>query len=292
MIEFAKPEMQPALSLLWQECFHDPAQYPDFFLSRISLSRDCLTDIENGKLAAAVYFLPAQIYTGEKTLQSHYVFAAATTPSFRSRGLMSALLARMAEEGAKRGDCFSAVLPSDEGLYRFYAAAGYRSFFRVRLVDAARERLQALADGSLSCVCAAPELSCLNACRRQFLSSNSGSLLWDDRMLGVSLAVSRTYGDQLVCAGEGAAFSYALCRTEGTVCTVLEMAAESKACPALLAEILEKAPAKHYRFRLPVGNGPFPGEGEFVPFGMLKPLGGRSLADAGARSPYLGLGMD
>ncbi len=290
MIDFAKPEMQPALSLLWQECFHDPAQYPDSFLSRILLSRNCLTDVENGKLAAAVYFLPAQIFTEEKTLQAHYVFAAATMPSFRSRGLMKSLLARMAEEGKKRGDCFSAVLPSDEGLYRFYEAAGYRSFFRVRLVDAARERLQAAADGSLPC--AVPELSCLNACRRQFLSSNSGSLLWDDRMLGVSLAVSRTYGDRLVCAGEGTAFSYALCRTEGPVCTVLEMAAESKAFPALLAEILEKAPAEQYRFRLPVGNGPFPGEGKIVPFGMLKPLGGRNLADAGACCPYLGLGMD
>lgn len=290
MIEFAKPEMQPALSLLWQECFHDPAQYPDSFLSRISLSRDCLTDVENGKLAAAAYFLPAQIYNGEKTLQAHYVFAAATMPDFRSHGLMSALLARMAVEGEKRGDCFSAVLPSDEGLYRFYASAGYSSFFHVRLMDAARERLQALADENLPC--AAPELNCLNTCRRQFLSNSSGSLLWDDRMLGVSLAVSHTYGDQLVCAWKGAAFSYALCRTEGSVCTVLEMAAESNTFPALLAEILKKTSARQYRFRLPVGNGPFPGEGEIVPFGMLKPLGSRSLSDAGACSPYLGLGMD
>lgn len=290
MIEFAKPEMRPALSLLWQECFHDPAQYPDFFLSRISLSKDCLTDVENGKLAAAVYFLPAQISTGGKALQAHYIFAVATLPSFRSRGLMSSLLARTAVEGEKRGDCFSAVLPSDEGLYRFYAAAGYSSFFRVRLVDVPRERLQAAAGESQPC--AAPELHRLNDCRRQFLSSSSGSLLWGDRMLGVSLAVSQTYGDRLVCVEKGEAFSYALCRTEGSVCTVLEIAAESKGIPALMAAILKKAPAKIYRFRLPVGNGPFPGEGETVPFGMLKPLGSRSLTDAGAKNPYLGLGMD
>ncbi len=132
MIGFADWNMRRELSVLWQECFGDSKRIPNFFLNNIFSPRDCLVYRVGNELAAAVYLLPAGILCGGKTEQAHYIFAAATANRFRSRGFMSSLLAFAAIAGPKRGDCFSAVLPADEGLYRFYAGAGYEDFFRVR----------------------------------------------------------------------------------------------------------------------------------------------------------------
>ena len=99
MTGFARRGMRQELSRLWQSCFGDPAEYPDFFLSRLVSPQDCLVTTVDGKLASAVYLLPAHIRTGGKSVPAHYIFAAATAPEFRSRGIMSALLRRAAEEG-------------------------------------------------------------------------------------------------------------------------------------------------------------------------------------------------
>ena len=219
-------------------------------------------------------------------------FAAATARRFRSHGFMSSLLAYAAIAGAERGDCFSAVLPSDDGLTRFYAEAGYGDFFRVRFAEAEEARLRALARSGGMPGRLLPDMAALNRVRANCLARNAGSLLWDDRMFRLSVSMSRVYGDRLVCAAEGGERAYALCRVENNACTVLESFASVAAFPALAAALLREVPAKLYRFRLPVGDMCFPGEGEPVRFGMLKALGGRTFADLVPENPYLGLGMD
>ncbi len=292
MIEFAEWNMRRELSALWQESFGDPKRIPDFFLNNIFSPRDCLVCRVGGELAAAVYLLPARVLCGGETRQAHYIFAAATAPRFRSRGFMSSLLAFAALAGAKRGDCFSAVLPADGGLTRFYAAAGYEVFFRVRFakVDAAALRDSAAPGGMRGRLL--PDAAALNRLRAGCLAGNSGSLLWDDRMFRLSLSLSRVYGDRLVCAAACGKKAYALCRTENGVCTVLEAFASGAAAPALAAALLREVPAQSYRFRLPADDARFPSAGEPVGFGMIRALGGRSPADLRPNNPYLGLAMD
>jgi hypothetical protein len=292
MIEFAQWNMRRELSALWQECFGDPKRIPDFFLNNVFSPRDCLVYRSGGELAAAVYLLPAQILSGGKAVRAHYIFAAATARRFRSRGYMSSLLAYAAIAGAERGDCFSAVLPADDGLCRFYAAAGYGDFFQVRFTDLTAGRLNSMAQPAGLQYRVLPDLAALNRLRTDCLAHNAGSMLWDDRMFRLAVSMSRVYGDRLVCAGAGGGHAYALCRVEEDSCDVLEAFASEKTFPALAAAILREAPAQRYRFRLPVGGRLLSGEGESVRFGMLKAVGGRLLPDIGPEHPYLGLAMD
>ena len=284
--------MRRELSALWCECFGDPKRVPDYFLNNVFSPRDCLVYRFGDELAAAVYLLPARILCGNKAEQAHYIFAAATAQKFRSRGFMSSLLAYAAIAGAKRGDCFSAVLPSDDGLYRFYAASGYSDFFRVRFAETDKAGLRAVAKPSGFPGRLLPDMTALNRLRGDCLAKNFGSLLWDDRMFCLAISVSRVYGDRLVCAAADGEWAYALCHVENDICTVLESVASGRAFPALAAALLREAPARRYRFRLPVGDMCFPDKGEPARFGMLKPLGGRSLTDIPAGDPYLGLAMD
>lgn len=292
MIGFAQWNMRRELSILWQECFGDPKRIPDFFLNNIFSPRDCLVYRVGGELAAAVYLLPARILCGGTTAQTHYIFAAATARRFRSRGYMSSLLAYAAIAGAERGDCFSAVLPADDELYRFYETAGYENFFRVRFAEEDSSRLRALARPGGMPGRLIPDMAALNRLRKDGLAGKSGSMLWDDRMFRLSVSMNRVYGDRLVCAETGGRWAYALCRMEDDVCTVLEFFARDGVFSALAGAILREAPARCYRFRLPAGGVKCSDGGGTVRFGMLKALGGRSLTDLTPENPYLGLGMD
>jgi GNAT superfamily N-acetyltransferase len=292
MIEFARWDMRRDLSALWQECFHDPKRYPDFFLNNIFSPRDCLVCRFGTEIASAVYLLPAQVAAGRRTRQAHYIFAAATLPRFRSRGCMSSLLAYAALAGAKRGDRFSLVLPSGESLYRFYGAAGYRGFFQARELSVPAGRLRALAKAGKPAGRLLLGSERLNSFRNRLLARCGGSMLWSGRMFHFAVSMSRVYGDRLICAEENGRPAYALCRTEGDLCSVLELMSGEAAFPALAAAILREAPAAGYRFRLPVAFGPFSGEGETVRFGMAKPLGGTLPGDVEPHGPYLGLAMD
>ena len=184
------------------------------------------------------------------------------------------------------------MLPSDDGLYRFYAASGYSDFFRVRFAETDKAGLRAVAKPSGFPGRLLPDMTALNRLRGDCLAKNFGSLLWDDRMFCLAISVSRVYGDRLVCAAADGEWAYALCHVENDICTVLESVASGRAFPALAAALLREAPARRYRFRLPVGDMCFPDKGEPARFGMLKPLGGRSLTDIPAGDPYLGLAMD
>lgn len=291
MIEFADWNMRPELSELWQKCFHEPQKYPDYFLGNIFSPRDCLVYRVGGKIAAVVYFIPAYILVNGNMVQAHYIFAAATEPSFRCRGYMSSLLAYASVAGAERGDHFSALLPSGESLYHFYEKSGYSSPFFVRRAEVPAERLQTIAlhGGWYECM---PSAECLNRLRRKCLFQYSGSFLWDDRMFRLSISLSRVYGDQLICVQHNGTPAYALCRKENNICTALETMADNNTFPALAAALLKKVPARQYRFRLPMMSPLFHGEGITERFGMLKPLGRAGICGVKTNAPYLGLGMD
>ena len=145
MIEFAQWNMRRQLSSLWQEAFGDQKRIPDFFLNNIFSPRDCLVFQIGGEIASVVYLLPSFIVSDGKKVPAHYIFAAATARKYRSRGYMSALLAYASIAGAKRGDHFSAVLPSSENLYGFYGAAGYSDFYEVCEPEIDRECLHRIA---------------------------------------------------------------------------------------------------------------------------------------------------
>lgn len=291
MIEFAQWNMRRELSNLWQECFHDSKRIPNYFLNNFFSPQDCLVYRLGTQIASAVYLLPSQILSGGKALQAHYIFAAATSPLFRSRGYMSSLLAYAAIAGAQRGDRFSVVLPSDENLYRFYAAAGYLDFFQVRELSVPAERLSSIS-AAASKGRVLFDSARLNSLRKRYLSENDGSMFWSDRMFYYSVSMSQAYGDRLICTMKDGTPAYALCSTENGVCSVLESAARKDAFPTLASAILREAPASEYRFRLPAESGLFPGEGKTVRFGMIKPLGGTLISDLKPNHPYLGLTMD
>lgn len=292
MVEFARWEMRGQLSALWQRAFGDPPRVPRYFLFNGFSPQDCLVYRAGGRIAAAVYLLPAFVLCGGRRVRAHYIFAAATLPEFRGRGYMSSLMAYAAIAGADRGDRFSVVLPAEESLYGFYEKQGYSPFFSARFVTAERDRLDSVAVRTGAAGTVLPDFHRLNSLRGRLLAGCGGAVLWSDERFRLAAGMNTVYGDRLVCASSGGKWAYALCRPEGELCTVLETMADREMVPLLAAALLRRMPAQAYRFRLPANAGLFPGEGKTEPFGMIRLIDGELMENLPSDGPYLGMTMD
>jgi len=128
MIRFAEKEMQPALKALWHEAFGDEDDYIALFFSKRFKPKNTLVWIDDGRPAAMLHLLPAELRTASGSLPARYVYAVATKGEFRGKGISTALLEHAAELARQSGELLMLV-PSSAALYDFYGKRGYQTFF-------------------------------------------------------------------------------------------------------------------------------------------------------------------
>ena len=110
------------LRRLWKLAFGDTDAFLDSFFGTAYSSDRCRFLKIDGQIAAALYWFNCQ-YDGQRAA---YVYAVATHPDFRGRGLCRQLMTEIHGHLAAEG--YDAVLlgPQDAGLRGMYAAMGYR----------------------------------------------------------------------------------------------------------------------------------------------------------------------
>jgi hypothetical protein len=293
MIGFADWDMRAELAELWQICFNEPARPSKYFLNNYFRPENCLIYKTAGKIAAAVYLLPAFIASGAKPLKAHYIYAAGTLPQYRSHGYMAALLAWAALSGSNRGDQYSIVLPASRPLYKLYEKSDYTPFFKIENVTVTLSQMCDFAESGVAGN-SIFTFQQLNALRNSCLAQKNGSVLWSDEGFAYAAGISKVYGDKLVCSRTGDKPSYALCRRiDDNTCKVMEAMAEKGTIAGLAANLIGEMPAQTYLIRQRAGSNLF-GQGESTVFGMIKPLGGTPLQPVqnDTDPPYLGLSLD
>lgn len=120
----ARREDVPALKKLWSECFGDAEFYLDFYFQNRFVPEDTLI-VREEEPVAMLTLMEASV-NGEK---GFYIYAVATLPDHRGRGLQRQL-SRYAEEVMReRGGRFACLVPAEEGLFTFYEKLGYRRAF-------------------------------------------------------------------------------------------------------------------------------------------------------------------
>ncbi len=125
-------EIRRKMARLWKETFHDSDDY-------ISLVFDNYFDPEliefeeiGGDVAAALMGIPYHFGNAERSLPGLYLCGLATKPQYRSRGIMTSLLTRINEKARDAGFAFTFLIPSDEGLRKYYHDREYvNAFYRV-----------------------------------------------------------------------------------------------------------------------------------------------------------------
>lgn len=280
------------LAAVWEKCFGDPPRHIHYFFNNLFEPQNCLTYREDGGIVSMVHMLPARIADGGRLVQAHYIYAAATLPEYRSRGLMGQLLEAAFQAGRRRGDRYSFLLPANRSLYRFYGNLGYTVGFELRTLAVSREEMQQAAAGAPVWQFL-PDYGKLCDFRREWLSGQDGSAHWDARRLAYADSINRLDGGKLICSMAGDRPAYALCRpaAEAGACEVLELAADPETFAGLAANLVDAIDAQQYFLRLP-GDGPlFAGRGRRAGFGMIRSLAAGTAPPVG-KSPYLGLTLD
>ncbi len=107
---------------LWMNVFGDEREFVDSFLMHHHNPDLCLTCEEDGRVVAMLHVVPMRT----RTLRVAYVYAVATDPAYRRRGLASRLTAEAVERIRRSGHYdLAAVIPSGDDSRRIYAAQGF-----------------------------------------------------------------------------------------------------------------------------------------------------------------------
>ena len=126
------------LKSLWKTVFGDPDGFIDDFF-RVAFSPDrCKYTEENGKPVCALYWFDCS-YEGGKLA---YIYAVATHPDHRGKGLASQLILQTHEHLKALGYASCVLKPAD-GLFPFYERLGYVTSGYIRRFDAVADAIPA-----------------------------------------------------------------------------------------------------------------------------------------------------
>ena len=269
----------PALRRLWTLAFGDGGAYLDnFFDVYYKPERMIVLEQEGQVLAMTAWFDTTFLLPGDGAYRAAYLYAVATHPDHRGKGLSGRLLAWADEYFRSLNIPAVTTVPATPSLHNFFAANGFRECFchdEFRITpreDSISYPLRPLSPGEYG------------ALREEFLADCPHIFLPEDALTyqqgcsrisdGALYAVAAPSGRCILCA-EG--------MEDGSL-LVKELLGQPSACE----ETIQNLPGTLPRFggicRLP---------GKTVPFGMLKWLDkARAEVWNWGTSAYLGLAFD
>lgn len=125
MTSYRISDEKAAFRRLWQQVFGDEEAWIDRFFASIP-GLVSWGAFESGALVSAFHLIPCRLMGQAQKLRGYYLYAAATDPAFRSRGLMASLLQKAAKACQEEDFDFLCLFPAEESLYAYYARSGFR----------------------------------------------------------------------------------------------------------------------------------------------------------------------
>ena len=118
----------PQLRQLWQEAFGDTDAFLDGFFSTAFSPDRCRCVVENGQVAAALYWFSCES-DGQPLA---YIYAVATAKRFRGQGICRKLMEDTHNHLKSVGYAGALLVPGDSELRSMYRAMGYRDMTGVK----------------------------------------------------------------------------------------------------------------------------------------------------------------
>ncbi len=116
----------PSLIKLWHEVFGDDEEYIKLFFKETYFDSECFGEIIDGEVVSALYLLKCNIKCDGKIYQGRYLYAAATLPSHRGKGIMTSLIDEAIGYCGLTGLDFIALVPASDSLYDYYSRFAFK----------------------------------------------------------------------------------------------------------------------------------------------------------------------
>lgn len=127
-------QLKFAMESLWKETFRDSSQYVNLVFDNY-FNPDLLEYHSQGEeIVASLLGVPYEFQNGEgQKLKGLYLCGLSTKREFRRKGIMGTLLERINAKAGEKGFDFTFLIPSNEGMRRYYSDRGYQdSFYKIR----------------------------------------------------------------------------------------------------------------------------------------------------------------
>lgn len=121
-IDFPSVSHVPQLRQLWKIAFGDTDDFLDCFFQTAFSPDRCRCVLEDDRIAAVLYWFDCSL----RQQKIAYIYAVATHPDFRNRGLCRKLMEDTHALLAERGYAGAVLVPQKESLRKMYAGMGYR----------------------------------------------------------------------------------------------------------------------------------------------------------------------
>lgn len=131
MIELrqAKDEDIDKLKSLWQECFGDEMEYINLYFDNLYKNEYCYVAVQGQTICSMQMFLPATLKNKKgRNINGRYVYAVATNPDFRGKGIMRKLEEFAKEDVKSKGIEFLTLVPASQSLFNLYKEIGYKNY--------------------------------------------------------------------------------------------------------------------------------------------------------------------
>ncbi len=106
---------------LWESVFGDSRRDVDSFLVRYYSPERSVVRYHGDRVTAMAHIVPLTTQAG----RTAYIYAVATDPAFRGRGLARSVVDECIARARRAGFDSVALIPAEESLKGFYAAAGF-----------------------------------------------------------------------------------------------------------------------------------------------------------------------
>lgn len=142
MLTPSLPEDVPAQRALWKLAFGDSDAYLDNFYSTYFRPERVVVLKEDGVLRSmTAWFDTAFVIPGQGEYRAAYLYAVATHPDCRGRGLAARLLAGADDYFRSLGIPAVTTVPAEPSLHNFFGSNGFRECFRTLRGVLRREEL-------------------------------------------------------------------------------------------------------------------------------------------------------
>jgi len=127
-LSYATPSDVPAIQQLMQLVFNDTLP---FLKTLFNLKFNDNVLIYKGKngIVAMAFLIPSSIRLNGKLKPITYIYACATHPDYRNRGLMHNILKKAWQEACVRQEFGIFLCPASDTLYNYYEKEGFHTFF-------------------------------------------------------------------------------------------------------------------------------------------------------------------
>ena len=282
--QIAQDNMIPDLKGIWQICFDGCKEEVELFYKTLFNINNAVVYVVDEKPVCSLYLLDISIMQGGSEVPGCYVYAAGTLPQYRGNGYMRRLISYAEALALKRGKMFLALLPANEGLYRFYGNLGFESFFKVKRVTLNADDMVGLSSVVQKQSCDFTFEDVYNIRKKVF--NHDGDALWKKSHIEYAVKINKLYGGKIFFAGS----DYAICIKGKNEVEILECTASGHNLRVIIHKIRKWHKCDKYTFRLPIYSNFFEKNSIVDFFGMIKPLKMNNIYYEGC--PYLGLALE